>query len=208
MEHNSENQKELRCDILEYAWTEFKRLGLKKVKVDDISSHFSISKRTLYEMFEDKETLIVECFKYQLDKSSRDLEEIQRQTKHSLETYVLLFVERMKESEGVSPVFFVDALKYPKLMQFFDETTERRNKMAMDIIHRCVEDGYLIRDFNYPMLLEAFNVQFLNIVKLELYRKYSFSDMINTLQIIMFRGCCTKKGLELLDAHLEVIKSM
>ncbi len=208
MESISDNQKELRASILEYAWTEFKRLGLKKVKVDDISSHFSISKRTLYEMFEDKENLIVECFKYQLDKSSRNVEDLQRKTTHSLETYVRLFVERMKESEGVNPVFFAEAFKYPKLMQFFDETTERRNKMAMDIIQRCVHDGYLIPDFNYPMLLEAYNVQFLNIVKLELYKKYSLSDMINTLQIITFRGCCTKKGLELLDAHLETIKNM
>ena len=76
MEYISDNQKDLHRSILEYAWVEFKRLGLKKVKVDDISSHFSISKRTLYEMFEDKETLIVECFKLQLEKSRQEIQKI------------------------------------------------------------------------------------------------------------------------------------
>lgn len=191
---------------MEYAWSEFKRLGLKKVKVDDISSHFSISKRTLYEMFDDKETLIVECFKHQMEKNRLELEQILQETVHSLETYVRLFVERMKESDDVNPVFFSEAFKYPKLMQYFDETTDQRNHYAMSIIHRCVEDGYLIPDFNYPMLLDAYNVQFLNIVKLGLYKKYSLNDMLNTLQIVSFRGCCTKKGLELLDAHLQEVR--
>lgn len=205
LEHNSDSQKQLRLSIMEYAWEEFKRLGLKKVKVDDISSHFSISKRTLYEMFEDKETLIVECFKMQMEKNRREIEKIQPQTTHSLETYVQLFVQRIKEAEDVNPLFFSESFKYPKLMRFFEETTEQRDKKAMEIIQQCVNDGYLIPDFNYPMILEAYNVQFMNIVRLELYKKFSMTDMLNTLQIVPFRGCCTRKGLELLDKHLKDI---
>ena len=199
MEHISDSQKELRRDILDYAWTEFIRLGLKKVKVDDISSHFSISKRTLYEMFEDKETLIVECFRHRFDAKHKEVELIHRETTLSLETYVRLFAERIKESENINPVFFSEAFKYPKLMRFFEETTEERNSRAMEVIQKCVNDGYLIPDFNYPMLLEAYGAQFMSIVKLELYKKYKLSDMLNTLQIISFRGCCTEKGLELLQ---------
>ena len=206
LEHISDSQKELRRDILDYAWTEFIRLGLKKVKVDDISSHFSISKRTLYEMFEDKETLIVECFRHRFDAKHKEVELIHRETTLSLETYVRLFSERIKESENINPVFFSEAFKYPKLMRFFEETTEERNSRAMEVIQKCVNDGYLIPDFNYPMLLEAYGAQFMSIVKLELYKKYKLSDMLNTLQIISFRGCCTEKGLELLDRIIEITK--
>lgn len=206
MEHISDNQKDLHLSILEYAWVEFKRMGLKKVKMDDISSHFSISKRTLYEMFEDKETLVVECFKHQLEKSRLEIEKIQKEAKHSLETYVMMFVERIKELEAVNPIFFSEAFKYPRLIQYFDETTEQRNNIAMDIIRQCVNDGYFIPDFNYQMLLDAYNLQLLNIIRMELFKKYKMNDMLNTLQIISFRGCCTKKGLELFDAQLDKLK--
>ena len=111
LEHISDSQKDLHLCILEYAWVEFKRMGLKKVKMDDISSHFSISKRTLYEMFEDKETLVVECFKHQLETSRQELVKILKESKHSLETYVMLFVERIKELEAVNPIFFSEAFK-------------------------------------------------------------------------------------------------
>ena len=181
-------------------------MGLKKVKMDDISSHFSISKRTLYEMFEDKETLVVECFKHQLETSRQELVKILKESKHSLETYVMLFVERIKELEAVNPIFFSEAFKYPRLMKFFDETTEQRNNIAMDIIRQCVSDGYFIPDFNYQMLLDAYNVQLLNIIRMELFKKYKMNDMLNTLQIISFRGCCTKKGLKLFDAQLDNLK--
>lgn len=157
-------------------------------------------------MFEDKETLIVECFKLQLEKSRQEIQKIQAETKHCLETYVMLFVERIKEMEALNPIFIDEAFKYPRLVQFFDETTEQRNQMAMNIISRCVDDGYFIPDFNYPMLLEAYNVQLINIIRMELFNKYNMNDMLNTLQIIFFRGCCTKKGLELLDAQLEKLK--
>ena len=208
LESISSSQNELRISILEYAWSEFKRMGLKKVKVDDISSHFSISKRTLYEMFEDKETLIVECFKHHFAKKRQKAHEIQRKSKVSLEAYVRLFVERLKDTEDVNPVFFSESLKYPKLCQYFQETAEERNRYALQAIQQCVDDGYLIRDFNYKMLLEVYNVQFLNILKLDLYKHYSLHDILNTLQIVSFRGCCTQKGLELVDAHLEQLSKL
>ena len=54
-------RQELKGKILVTAMSLFKREGIKRVKMDDIAQALSISKRTLYETYENKEQLLC-CF--------------------------------------------------------------------------------------------------------------------------------------------------
>lgn len=49
----------------------FVELGIKSIRMDDIAHTLGISKRTLYEMFADKEELIYLCMKYLMDEQLR-----------------------------------------------------------------------------------------------------------------------------------------
>ena len=53
----------LRRRIVAVALQEFFRHGIKAVKMDDIARILSISKRTLYQVFEEKQQLLLECLK-------------------------------------------------------------------------------------------------------------------------------------------------
>ena len=55
------SRPKLREKIIDAAVTLFEKKGIKGVTMDDIASSFGISKRTLYEVFTDKETLLIEC---------------------------------------------------------------------------------------------------------------------------------------------------
>ena len=52
---------ELRERIIETAVKAFAAQGIKSITMDDIATSLGISKRTLYEVFPDKETLLEEC---------------------------------------------------------------------------------------------------------------------------------------------------
>lgn len=201
----NDSQDNFRNSILEYAWSEFVKMGLKKVKVDDLAAHFSISKRTLYEMFKDKENLIIECFRNQFKKNEKIYEEIQKNAENILEVYIGLFVQRMLEIKNINPVFFSDAFKYTKLMEFFNQTADERNELFLRVVRLCVEQGFLQPHFNYKMLLEVYHFQMLNVVMYELYKKYDIHDILKTIQLVNFRGCCTKKGLQVFDSKFEDI---
>ena len=204
----NDSQDNFRNSILEFAWSEFVRMGLKKVKVDDLAAHFSISKRTLYEMFQDKENLIIECFRQQFENDRLRNESIKKNTENVLEVYLGLFIQRLLEIKNVNPVFFEDAFKYPKLMEFFRQTSDQRNEMFLEVVRECVDQGFLQPQFNYKMLLEVFQFQMTNIIIYELYKKYDMHDILRTLQVVNFRGCCTKKGLQILDSKLEDIMGL
>ena len=57
---------ELRNRILKAAMTEFLHKGVKSVKMDDIANTLAISKRTLYEIYSNKEELLLEANKWEL----------------------------------------------------------------------------------------------------------------------------------------------
>nr|WP_255419809.1 helix-turn-helix domain-containing protein [Parabacteroides sp. AF48-14] len=46
----------------------FSEHGIKNVSMDDIERSTSMSKRTLYELFEDKETLLMQCLSMSYNK--------------------------------------------------------------------------------------------------------------------------------------------
>ena len=57
-------KNELREKIIETANTQFQTHGIKEVKMDDIAAALGISKRTLYQLFKDKEELLYESIRY------------------------------------------------------------------------------------------------------------------------------------------------
>ena len=54
---------ELRERIVDTALQSFVTHGIKSITMDDIAAALGISKRTLYEVFADKETLLMECLR-------------------------------------------------------------------------------------------------------------------------------------------------
>ena len=53
-------RQELKERILELAMQEFSLRGLRDIKMDDMAHKLRISKRTLYEIYADKESLLLE----------------------------------------------------------------------------------------------------------------------------------------------------
>ena len=55
----NEYRKELKSRIIDYAMGEFYKRGVRAVKMDEISQGLHVSKRTVYEIFGDKEELLL-----------------------------------------------------------------------------------------------------------------------------------------------------
>ena len=56
----------------------FSQYGIKSVSMDDIARNTGISKRTIYEFFEDKETLLQEAIKYHNNTMRKILSELEK----------------------------------------------------------------------------------------------------------------------------------
>ena len=56
---HSTYRKELKSRILHTSMHEFKQKGIRSVRMDDIANSLGISKRTLYEIYANKEELLL-----------------------------------------------------------------------------------------------------------------------------------------------------
>ena len=75
---------ELRERIITAATEAFTSKGIKSITMDDIAAALGISKRTLYEVFADKESLLKECILQKQAERDKYLQEIYEQSNNCL----------------------------------------------------------------------------------------------------------------------------
>ena len=87
MEHgrDASQKAELRERIIMTATEAFTLKGIKCITMDDIAAALGISKRTLYEVFADKESLLKECILQKQAERDKYLQEIYEQSNNVLE---------------------------------------------------------------------------------------------------------------------------
>ena len=119
------NNTEVRNNIIEAAVKAFHKDGIKAVTMDHIAHLLSMSKRTLYQVFRDKESLLLACIK-----------------KHQEEER--LFVEKTKcETDNVLEILLKGIFK--KNIKFEIVVPFMQSKMDT-LINNEIFEGYTIRE--------------------------------------------------------------
>lgn len=203
----SDNSKAEQKDrILSYAIENFSRNGIRNVKMDDIASDLGISKRTLYQLFKDKENLLIECFKYSEKRSAELYSELIKSTDNILELYTKWLKMRIDEIRSVNPQFFSDLNKYSRVQKYFRDVSAMKSKEGLKFINMGIAQGLFRNDINYNVLLRISEITAESIMRNELYLEYSYDDLFGSASIMSVRGICTKKGYDLLDQYIESYK--
>lgn len=203
----SDNGKAEQKDrILAYAIENFSRNGIRNVKMDDIASDLGISKRTLYQLFKDKENLLVECFKYSEKRSAKLYSELIKSTDNILELYTKWLKMRIDEIRSINPQFFSDLNKYSRVQKYFRDVSALKSKEGLKFINMGIAQGLFRNDINYNVLLRISDIVTESIMRNELYLEYSYDDLFGSTSIMSVRGICTKKGYDLLDKYIESYK--
>jgi AcrR family transcriptional regulator len=193
-------RQQLKGRIMETALKAFTQQGIRAVKMDTIASELSISKRTLYEIYEDKEHLLFETIKNYDERKRQTLTEYAQQDNHHVIDIILeAYRLKLKEIRSVNPLFYTDILKYPKLAQYIKNNNERARERYTAFMQRGVDEGYLRPDVNYqmiPYMMEAISQY---ILTSKLLDKYSFEEMFTNYFLVSLRGLCTQRGIKVID---------
>ena len=134
--HNTTYRLGLKQKILSIAIELFNERGVRAVKMDDISSELSISKRTLYEIYENKEELLYECVKNKYEDSEVVLAKIAKDSKTFLDILIKIYRLKVEELKNVHPSFYTEMGKYKKIMAYLDDQNKSRKKQQVEFIDR------------------------------------------------------------------------
>ena len=193
--------------ILTAAMTDFAARGVRAVKMDDIATALSISKRTLYEVYENKEDLLFEGIKKYNQIKQDEMRRFASGNVSVMDIILHSFRLTIEGFKNTSPAFYSDLLRYPKIMKYFEEDKEKTQGQFLDLLRRGIAEGYFRADVNYELVVCVFDAQNRYLLMSQLYKLYSMEEIFYNIIFISLRGICTDKGIKVLDEFLHNCKS-
>ncbi|MCQ2066947.1 MAG: TetR/AcrR family transcriptional regulator [Bacteroidaceae bacterium] len=195
------NREDIRPVIVETALKMFVTKGIDSVRMDDIASELSISKRTLYEMFASKENLLLECFELHTSRL-REMTDLELSGGKDVLSVTLNYLDMMiAESKKAGYAFVSNLDKYPKFKEKLELHTADLNSHFQEFLERGIEQGMFRSDIDIEIVLQAFRAMSRLIADEQMAGKASFESLVNSTVIVLFRGIATQKGMEKLDEY-------
>ena len=185
--------------IINTAFDLFSQYGIKSVSMDDVAKAAGISKRTLYESFEDKETLLIEGIDHNTESLGQYLTGLEKEPFNALEVILLFYEEMMKNPRWFNEKFYEDLKKYPKAQQKIEMNKARMGKRCMDLFTRGVKEGVFQKGINFEIMALLVKEQTKMLRPSNVFCKHSITEVYNTILLTFLKGISTEKGRAILD---------
>ena len=196
----TEYRRQLKQRILEYAYPAFATRGIRAVKMDDIADELQISKRTLYEIYANKEELLFEGLKAHQKEYDRKVKEYASSSDRNVMEIVLYVLNyHMKELGDTSAKFIADLYRYPAISEYFMKNKEEHRENFRKFLKRGVEEGYFRSDFNFDIMDTIINGIPQTVHTSDLYSVFPVKEVFYTMAQVIFRAICTSKGIDELE---------
>ena len=200
---DASQRAELRERILVTATEAFASKGIKSITMDDIAAALGISKRTLYEVFSDKESLLKECIlKAQSDREAY-LQEVYEQSHNVLEVILAVFQKSIEVFHQTNKRFFEDIKKYPKVYSLMRDRQDSDSEKTMSFFKAGVEQGIFRSDVNFGIVNMLVKEQFDVLLNTDICNEYSFIEVYESIMFTYIRGISTEKGAKVLEDFIQ-----
>ena len=194
---------ELKQRVIQVALNEFLVQGIKAVRMDDLASQIGISKRTLYEMFKDKEELLIDCLLYSNQREKERVNDIRSKSKNVLEVILGVFLYSIEMLHETNKLFFEDIKKYPAAYKLVQEVRNIDSKEKMAFFRQGVEQGIFRSDINFPIVNELVKQQFNLLVNTDFFSHHPFLDVYESIMFTYLRGISTVEGVSMLEMFIK-----
>lgn len=193
--------------IIEQATALFLRSGIRAVTMDDISREAGVSKRTIYENFQDKDDLLRKCLDF-LDEGFRiQHEQIVQESENTIQMVFGFLKLGIKAVNEINPLFLEDLKRYHLKVwkDVYKINVEKQRVQVLTILKKGI---------NQDLFRKGVDVEIVTILLIEQLRlmnersvfpreKYSQRVVFENVIINFFRGIATMKGLGLIDKMLS-----
>lgn len=205
MRKPTQYRRELKDKIVECAANMFMGNGVRSVKMDDIANQLSISKRTLYEIYNNKEELLYAVVQERHKKEDMEWKELGENSDNVMDILVGILRMRMQHMKDISPEFYHDLNNYPSVVALISERRKFRMQKFLKFLLRGRREGFFLSDVNYEFMVQIIDMVIYN--TLIGNQKYiDVQEFVHISVLLFIRSICTTKGLKVLDSFLKEMK--
>ncbi len=183
--------------------------GIRSVRMDDIARQCGVSKRTIYEIFKDREELIGESMRHHAIQSHAQSEQAAEGAENVLHAFWLIFTNGNRFCKGNHTI--IDELRryYPQVMeQLMIDIHEAVVVHTHEKLSEGVADGLIISDLDLDFFSRALTnyVYGLGIISANTHTTgvVITDQTMPTAVLVFLRGISTEKGRRYIDENLLI----
>jgi TetR/AcrR family transcriptional regulator, cholesterol catabolism regulator len=194
-----------RQKIVEEAAVMFRTYGIRAVTMDMLAGQLGISKRTIYEVFRDKDELLQGVLKWMKEKQAETMKKIFSESENVIEAIFKMLDLMGNHFQNMSPAFQMDMKRYHNEMvrDPSGQVEFPYSSSNSEIIKRGIKEGIFRKDID----VDITNKCMLEVAKMSNDKTvfspddYMSKDVVRTFYLNYLRGISTQKGLELINLH-------
>lgn len=197
-------RQKLKGLITDVAMQCFYANGIKNVKMDDIAKKLQISKRTLYELYANKEELLLAGLKRDELAFETELQQFAEKKAHNIMEVVMKFFQmKMKRLSAINPCFFMELHKYENVVAYLEAIHTERNIRSAKFFQAGIKEDFFLKSLDYELIYRLSDEMIRSAMEKDFYRGYGLQHVFRNIITVFIRGFATKKGIEIVDKYLE-----
>lgn len=180
----------------------FSQYGIRSVTMDSLAEDMGISKRTIYENFKDKDTLLLEVIKYYKVRQLQEMDDIIKVSANVVEALFRLVGKMVDTMKQINPIFFQDIKKYHS--SIFAKLEGKGEIRDHELSRRILTEG-----FDQKIFRDDLNLEIVNNTLHELFNIFSpdhqmtragyhRGELFNNIILPYLIGISTPKGQKLI----------
>lgn len=194
-------------ELLENISELFLKYGLRSTSMDDICSHLKISKKTLYQLFSNKDDVVEQVLLHRRN-SYRTQKHLTELWQHNAIQIMLSIRNHIIASlNSRMPANLFDLKKYhPDIYQRVNQKDQVFiHNLLLEVIERGIKEGYFRANINKPVQVYLFVKQMAFLGEPEMISEieYPLDIIVSTIVENVIRSFATPKGIQEMEKLLN-----
>lgn len=192
--------------ILETAMQLFMKFGFKRMTMDDLSKHLSISKKTIYKFFISKEDMLECVFEWKKKNIHSKVQTILDDSELAYMDKLNAIFEFLTKQISVFQVEFMTEIQFHK-PELWEKLQGFKKESVFNLFNKMVEEGkqqgYVREDIDQTVFVHMYYYTILNLMTPEFLSSVSFTskEVYHMIIKVYFEGILTEKGRN--EFHIE-----
>ena len=179
--------------------------GCKSLTMDQIASENGISKRTLYELFTDKSTLLEECIIRFHNKKNEAVSVLRKDSKNVLELLLKIAQNYNQNLISLPYDFYVEVRRY--YPQTFENVVTKMSAaqyaIVQDMMAKGQEEGVFLKRLSTKSMAIALMQMSNSNSEYGIYDFFNihYDQYVRDIMLHVLRGFSTEKGIKIIDDY-------
>jgi len=190
-------------EILKKSEALFMRYGIKSITMDDLARQLGISKKTIYQYFENKKDLVLKMSLNHMEREKEATAIITTKAKNAIDEMLKIAKHVIRELRSLSPTALYDMKKYYReawnVIEQFNQIYVYQ--CILKNLERGIEEGVYRKDMNLDIIAKLYVGKTSIIIDEELFplNEYKREELFNEFIYYHIHGIASPQGLKVLD---------